>query len=132
MSNGTAKLVGLGDPVKDKEIPCTGMIKIGRDEKINSCPIKHASVSRQHAQIFQESGTWMVEDMKSTNGVFVNESKINAKTTLKNGDVVRVGDIPFKFHMDGVVAAAAPAKPAEAAAPKPAAPPPVPKPAAPP
>ena len=30
MSNGTAKLVGLGDPVKDKEIPCTGMIKIGR------------------------------------------------------------------------------------------------------
>jgi hypothetical protein len=129
MSNSTVKLVGMGDPVKDKEIPCTGMIKIGRDDKINTCPVKHASVSRQHAQIFQESGNWMVEDLKSTNGVFVNESKINAKTPLKNGDVVRVGDIPFKFHSDSMEATVATPKPAEAAAPKQAAAP-APKPAA--
>lgn len=136
MSNGTAKLIGMGDPVKDKEIPCTGMVKIGRDEKTNSCPVKHASVSRQHAQIVNDAGTWTVEDLKSTNGVFVNEAKISGKTPLKNGDVVRVGDIPFKFEMLGEVGntqvlkkSDAPAA-AAAPAPKPAAPqpPPAPKP----
>jgi hypothetical protein len=136
MSNGTAKLIGLGDPVKDKEIPCTGMVKIGRDEKTNSCPVKHASVSRQHAQIVNDAGTWTVEDLKSTNGVFVNEAKISGKTPLKNGDVVRVGDIPFKFEMFGEVGNTQVLKksdaPAAAPAPKPAAvapqPPPAPKP----
>ena len=124
MSNGTAKLVGMGDPVKDKEIPCTGLIKIGRDEKVNTCAVKHASVSRQHAQIMNDAGTWMVEDLKSTNGVFVNESKISGKTPLKNGDVVRVGDIPFKFELFQEIGSTqvlkksdAPAKPAAAAPP---------------
>lgn len=135
MSNGTAKLVGLGDPVKDKEIPCTGMVRIGRDEKTNTCPVKHASVSRQHAQIMNDAGTWLVEDLKSTNGVFVNENKISGKTPLKNGDVVRVGDIPFKFELFQEVGSTQVLKKSDApaaAAPKPAAPPPVPKPAAPP
>jgi len=94
-----AKLVGLGDPVRDKEVPCAGLIKIGRDQKANTLPIGHASVSRQHAQILNENGAWVVEDLKSTNGVFVNNNRITQKTPLKDGDVVRIGDIPLKFML---------------------------------
>ncbi|HEY3321247.1 MAG TPA: FHA domain-containing protein [Planctomycetota bacterium] len=102
-----AKLVGLMDPVKDKEVPCSGLLKIGRDEKTNSLPVKHASVSRQHAQLFEEAGAWVVEDLKSTNGVFVNDARIAGKVALKNGDAVRIGDINFRFELG---AAAAPAE----------------------
>ncbi|HYG76456.1 MAG TPA: FHA domain-containing protein [Planctomycetota bacterium] len=145
-----AKLIGTMDPVKGTVISCTGMVKIGRDEKLNSCAVKHASVSRQHAQLFQENGQWFVEDLKSTNGVFVNEAKINVKAPISSGDVVRIGDIPFKFEQSNefvatqvlakgppaaapAPAAAAPVAAAAAAAPaaRPPVPPPVARPAAP-
>jgi len=94
----SAKLTGLADPVKGKEVPLAGLVKIGRDQKANTLAIGHASVSRQHAQLFQEGGAWVVEDLKSTNGIHVNEVK-TPKTRLKDGDVVRIGDISFKFTL---------------------------------
>ncbi|MCY3019247.1 MAG: FHA domain-containing protein, partial [Planctomycetota bacterium] len=93
-----AKLIGLAAPVKDQEVPCVGVIKIGREQKANNCPVGHASVSRQHAQIFNEGGTWVVEDLKSMNGVYVNDAKVQ-KQRLKDGDIVRIGDVPFKFML---------------------------------
>jgi len=93
-----AKLVGLADPVKGKEFPLTGPVKVGRDQKSANVAVVHASVSRQHASIFQEGGVWTVEDLKSTNGVFVNETR-TPKAQLKDGDVLRIGDIPFKFEL---------------------------------
>jgi hypothetical protein len=52
-------------------------------------------VSREHAAIrYTESG-WMVEDLDSTNGTYVNDSKLTAHQPhpLQNGDTVRLGQL---------------------------------------
>ena len=96
---GTAKMIGLMDPVKDKQVPCTGVVTIGRDPKDNMLPIEHKSISRHHARVVPEGGAWVVEDLQSTNGVFVNGSRIEKKARLKNGDALNIGEVQFKFSL---------------------------------
>src|SRR4051794_12089080 len=49
-------------------------------------------ISRVHARVYRDaSGRLSVEDLGSTNGTFVNGSRITASTPLRPGDQVRVG-----------------------------------------
>ncbi|MBI3830146.1 MAG: FHA domain-containing protein [Planctomycetes bacterium] len=98
MSSAVAKLIGQKEPVKDQEILCSGPITFGRDPTANSFPINHPSISRKHGRIFQDGSAWSVEDLGSSNGTYLNEVRIQ-KVRLKDGDVVRFGDVPFKFNM---------------------------------
>ncbi len=68
----------------DKEV-----ITIGRDVK-NDIQIDNLSVSKQHARIVKHQGKYFIEDMKSTNGTYLNEKKI-AKEKLTNNDVITIG-----------------------------------------
>ncbi|WP_010585671.1 SpoIIE family protein phosphatase [Schlesneria paludicola] len=64
-----------------------------------SCQIvlDNASVSRQHAQILEEDGQFLVEDLRSRNGTQVNRLSIRGKTQLRDGDELRVCDYAFQF-----------------------------------
>ena len=68
----------------DKEV-----ITIGRNVK-NDIQIDNLSVSKQHARIVKHQGKYYVEDMKSTNGTYLNEKKIT-KQKLTDNDVITVG-----------------------------------------
>ncbi len=68
----------------DKEV-----ITIGRNVK-NDIQIDNLSVSKQHARIVKRQGKYFIEDMKSTNGTYLNEKKI-AKKKLANKDVITIG-----------------------------------------
>ena len=57
-----------------------------------------AAVSRQHAQILQESGDYYLQDLGSRNGTFLNGSLIGEKLLLKEGDQFVICDIAFTFH----------------------------------
>jgi hypothetical protein len=48
-------------------------------------------VSSHHARIFSRDGTWLVEDMGSTNGTFVGGGKVTGPTPIGPGAKVRVG-----------------------------------------
>jgi two-component system, cell cycle response regulator len=64
----------------------TADLVIGRD-----------SVSRRHAEIKRDiSGEWVVRDLGSTNGTFVNEDRVE-RQKLKDGDQLRFGDVIYKF-----------------------------------
>ena len=56
----------------------------------NTIVIDNPAVSGRHARVFREGNHYVVEDLKSTNGTFVNEKPI-ARHTLLEGDVVLVG-----------------------------------------
>ncbi len=59
--------------------------------------IGRSSVSRRHAEMVREPrGSWLVRDLGSTNGTFVNERKITEES-LRDGDQLRLGDAIFKF-----------------------------------
>src|SRR3954469_3094251 len=64
-------------------------------------------ISRVHGRFYRDaSGQLLVEDLGSTNGTFVNGSRISAATPLKPGDQVRVGQTTMTVEGGAVDAGA--------------------------
>lgn len=66
----------------------------------NMIVIDNPAVSGRHARVFREGNHYVLEDLKSTNGTFVNEKPI-ARHTLLEGDVVLVGKHSLVFTQAG-------------------------------
>ncbi|MGI9221116.1 MAG: AAA family ATPase [Woeseiaceae bacterium] len=66
-----------------------GRVIIGRSPDNEIC-IKSKFVSRHHAQLISDADGCTIEDLNSTNGVFVAEQQVKKKK-LKSGDVVALG-----------------------------------------
>jgi len=65
-----------------------------------------ASVSRKHARISRSETGYLIEDLGSQNGTFINAQRIDARGPLANGDIVHLsGDFEMRF-----VSAPAPAR----------------------
>jgi pSer/pThr/pTyr-binding forkhead associated (FHA) protein len=61
-----------------------------------------AKVSRRHARITFSDGTYLLEDLGSTNGTFINRGKRLPKGTrqpLHDGDEIIVGKTFLRFHV---------------------------------
>ncbi len=71
--------------------------RIGRRPD-NEVHIVDLSVSAHHARIFRSADGWMIEDLSSRNGTFVNDEPIEA-TALKHADRVRFGDAMYMFNI---------------------------------
>jgi len=101
----TAVLIASGHHFSIDKLPLSqAVINIGR-ETGNDLVINHESVSRRHAQIKQEQGRYVVYDLGSTNGTFVSytgdvtkERRI-AQNALKNGSLVRFGNVTFLLEL---------------------------------
>ncbi|MBL8151291.1 MAG: FHA domain-containing protein, partial [Blastocatellia bacterium] len=65
---------------------------------------REGKVSRRHAMIHQEKGQFFIEDLGSTNGTYINNTKIPAKQRQKisTGEELRFGDIIMKFFIGPV------------------------------
>ncbi len=50
-----------------------------------------SQVSRYHTRLQRRNDHWYVEDLKSTNGTFLNERRLRAAQRLENGDILRIG-----------------------------------------
>lgn len=72
---------------------------IGRDET-NQIVVELDNVSRRHARIFGSHDRMFVEDLKSTNGTFLNDQEVLGAQPLRSGDLIKVGGSIFKF-LDG-------------------------------
>jgi predicted component of type VI protein secretion system len=69
----------------------TPEIIIGRDAT-NNIPINDAEVSRKHAKLILQSSAYVIQDLGSTNGTFINGQRITASQVLKPGDKVTLGE----------------------------------------
>ena len=97
-----------------KEIPITKReLTVGRTAD-NDIVIDNPAVSSHHCKITMSADTFFVEDLNSSNGVFVNAKK-TTKASLKNNDVIGIVKHTLKFIDDRPEGAAA--APAPAAAP---------------
>jgi pSer/pThr/pTyr-binding forkhead associated (FHA) protein len=72
----------------------------------NTVVIDNPAVSSRHARVMRDGDDFILEDLKSTNGTFVNGTRIT-RHTLQDGDVVLVGkhSIAFETALDEEVAA---------------------------
>jgi pilus assembly protein CpaF len=64
---------------------------IGR-EAGNDIIINDAQVSRHHARLTLQADTYLLEDLGSTNGTFVNGRRITGPVALSGGDMIGLGD----------------------------------------
>lgn len=106
----------FGDAVL-KEVPLAqGATTIGRLPD-NTLQIDNLAVSGHHAKITFNDGRYVVEDLGSLNGTFVNNKRIG-QATLIHGDRVLIGKHVVEFKNEGAMAQGAQLPKAGPAAPK--------------
>jgi pSer/pThr/pTyr-binding forkhead associated (FHA) protein len=103
MMYGTLIPLGGGDPIPLPDPKSKKQLLIGRRE---SCDIvlRFANVSAHHCQLFVDSGYWYVRDMQSSNGVKINEKKMEKGGThrLDPGDILAVAKHKYRVDYDPV------------------------------
>ncbi len=71
-------------------------LTIGRGED-NHIVVDLDNVSRRHVRVLRRQGRMFVEDLKSTNGTYLNDQEVMQETPLRSGDLIKVGGSIFKF-----------------------------------
>jgi len=100
-----------------KEIPLAqAATTIGRLPD-NTVQIDNLAVSGHHAKIYWNDGHYVVEDLGSLNGTYVNNKRVG-QATLIHGDQVLIGKHVVEFKNEGFVAPSAPVPKPGPAAPK--------------
>ncbi|WP_338080807.1 FHA domain-containing protein [Clostridium cochlearium] len=77
-------------------IPLRRELSIGRNAQ-NIFIIDDPYISSFHARIYLRNNNYIIEDLGSTNGTIVNNTKINGKKYLESGDIVKLGNTVLKF-----------------------------------
>lgn len=75
-----------------------GEVTIGRVQG-NDIILPKGNVSKRHSRIVLKDGRFIVVDLKSTNGTYVNGRKITSPLVVKSGDKIYIGD--FVLTIDG-------------------------------
>lgn len=90
----SALLIERRDPTKRHDLRAE--TDIGRTQT-NAVVVADATVSRQHARIRLQEDQFMLFDLGSANGTFVNGQKVEQPRPLTDGDVVRFGEVEMVF-----------------------------------
>lgn len=93
---GTAFLKVIRGAADSPKYPLGKETTIGRAHT-NHIVLKEARISRQHAVIRQAGKEFVVEDLQSSNGVYVNGEKVK-EHVLSDGDQIQIGDFAMEFH----------------------------------
>ena len=91
------RLVALDGPFAGREFPLKPeLFRIGRDTQNNlSLPVD--TISKHHAELVFESGSWTLMDLRSGNGTFLNNKPVT-RAVLKPGDELRLDWVRFRFE----------------------------------
>jgi hypothetical protein len=92
----TARLVLSDDDEESTEYRLGFQNGVGRDEE-NDIHISSGKVSRKHALVSATPTGYMIKDLKSQSGTFVNRERVT-ECQLSDGDRVQVGDVELVFH----------------------------------
>jgi len=74
-------------------------ITIGR-VKGNDVLLPKGNVSKRHARLILRDGRYIVTDLKSTNGTYVNHRRITHATLVREGDRIYIGDFVIRIESD--------------------------------
>ncbi|MEE4193610.1 MAG: FHA domain-containing protein [Anaerolineae bacterium] len=94
-------LTGTGGETIGQVYQGTGtIIVIGRQPECQ-IQINNNKISRQHTRLSNISGQWVVEDLNSANGTYVNGQRISGQMPIRNGDRLKLGALEFSFSSGG-------------------------------
>ena len=103
---------GLGDPELDDGSPQLLVQRAPGHEPGSAYDIAHGATlgrgnveiqledpfaSSRHARIFREGHVYVIEDLGSTNGTYLNDEPLRGPAPLHPGDRIRIGDSEFSY-----------------------------------
>src|SRR5262245_48003933 len=77
------------------------VVTIGREPLPSGICLDESAVSRLHARIALRAERWVVRDLESRNGTYVNGRRVE-EAVLEDFDVVRIGDAIFRYVGAGI------------------------------
>ena len=107
-SRPSATLVVRQGPQAGMSFSITGnQVVIGREEGVDII-LQDPESSRRHSRISWQGGDFVIEDLGSTNGTFVNGVQITTPQILNPGDSIGIGQTALVFQASGAPANAYP------------------------
>jgi pSer/pThr/pTyr-binding forkhead associated (FHA) protein len=92
------RLVVVEPPaMRGTEYPLSDELTVGRAPGC-AVTIDDTFVSQLHARVFVADGQFMVEDLGSTNGTFLNRRKVGPPEVLQPGDLLQVGNTVLELR----------------------------------
>lgn len=93
-----SRLVVTGGPKSGLELdlPDTGLT-IGRSSG-SGLQVKDDYTSSNHARLVRRGTDWLIEDLQSTNGTFVDGHRITSATVVAPGTTLRIGTTTFELR----------------------------------
>jgi len=96
LSPDKAMLIGVSGPSKGfRYLLSQDVSRIGREVGLD-ISLDDVTVSRKHAEIVIENGTFVLKDSKSLNGTYVNAVSVDS-IALQHGDQIQIGKFRFIF-----------------------------------
>lgn len=93
-----ANLVVRSGILKGQRYPIrVPIVNVGRAE-YNDIVLPDDSVSTSHAKLQRREGVWVLVDLESTNGSFVDAERVQGETPLAPGAVIRLGEVQLLFE----------------------------------
>lgn len=80
-----------------KVFPLSPSTIIGRSMEQCEIALNDSFLSQQHARLELRGDQWVLEDLGSTNGTFVNDIEVRDATLVEEGDIVRLGRIEMRL-----------------------------------
>jgi len=86
-----------GEPAVGATFALDAITSLGRDVN-NSIVLDDDFASATHASLTYRGRAWYVEDLGSTNGTFVNGSRVDGLSPIAFGDEVQLGQVRFRLE----------------------------------
>jgi len=83
-----------------REIFDAAELSVGRVQG-NELMLPKGNVSKRHARLLYRDGRFIVTDLNSTNGTYVNRRKITQATIVREGDRIYIGDFVLRIEAGG-------------------------------
>ncbi|AQA04502.1 regulator [Mycobacterium sp. MS1601] len=96
--SGAAAGAYLQDPAGRRYALLAVATRIGRLDD-NDIVLPDANVSRHHAAVIDTGTSYVISDLRSANGIDVQHSRVRGSVGLNDGDVIRICDHTFTFHI---------------------------------
>ncbi len=95
----TGRLVVVAGRAAGVAVPLNGLIQIGRSAD-STVDIDDDYASSHHARLWQQDdGGWVIEDLQSTNGTYVNGIRLDRPTLVNGEDIIRIGRSQLKLEL---------------------------------
>lgn len=93
-------LQNIKDSVQTYQCGIIDKVIIGRNTAVCNLAIADTAVSEKHCEIECQNGKFYVKDLNSSNGTFVNGTRIHASTEIFIGCILRLGRYEYRFMIE--------------------------------